>query len=197
MKWLLSKISKNQTLREKRQETPAVDPQYSNVIPHQLLFLFIAVCYSTLAPIVTGLAALHFYTFWRIMEHLLVTGVVASDFDGGGGLMFLVNKFLFLFIFSGEILMIVYLGIQKQPVCAGLSVLVVIGTIILKKRIDSFCELATRASVLTCQQIDERDVEEDGELKGIALDETPSWTQKSLQRGNWMELELQDSDVSL
>jgi len=93
--------------------------EWGEVIPPFIFGLLIAIVYSTIVPLVTGVCAAYFYLATKVYTHQSLF-VYRQPYEGGGMIMYQLNRSVFVIIYISVIIFSILFGLKKGQ-SAGLA----------------------------------------------------------------------------
>jgi len=100
-----------------RLEKP-VSLEWGDVVPKFIFSLLVGSLYSAIVPVVTGSCALFFYIAAKVYTHQALF-IYAQPYEGGGKLMYQLNRSIFVIIYTSITTFAVLLTLKKANVAAG------------------------------------------------------------------------------
>jgi len=89
--------------------------EWGETIPPFIFGLLIAMVYSTLVPIVTGVCAVYFYLATKVYTHQTLF-VYAQPYEGGGVIMYQLNRSIFTIIYISIVVFSVLFSLKKERI---------------------------------------------------------------------------------
>jgi len=139
---------------EKLEEAERFD--WGEVVPTFIFSFLVAAVYVTIVPLVIGACALFFYISTKVYTHQVLF-VYAQTYEGGGKLMYLLNRTVFVIIYISVVIFATVLGLKEAKVAAPFFLFIMfMTTLIVDKKINNtFVEPSVSLALTNSRLIDE------------------------------------------
>jgi|Transcript_11259 hypothetical protein len=146
--------AKSKRALEKLEEAKAFE--WGTVVPPFIFAFMVGTVYCTMVPIVIGVVAIFFYLATKVYTHQALY-VYAQPYEGGGKLMYLLNKSIFIILHISITIFGTVLGLREAPIM-GPTFLIVMNliTFLVRRRVyKTFVEPSVTLALTNARIIDE------------------------------------------
>merc|ERR1712232_1356899 len=98
--------------RDQKKFQEPISLEWGEIVPPFIFALLVALIYSTVVPVVLGVCALYFYVAAKVYTHQALF-IYAQPYEGGGKLMYLLNRSVFGIVYISICFFAAILGLKN------------------------------------------------------------------------------------